>query len=215
LYDGALLEVDADGDIMIPPAANDAHPTPLADAAEDDAPEPNAADNDVHVPDAAENEPDDSGDDSSSDEDGSSGDEDENGDEEEDEDVDIEGMEDDNSVVANNGNNNNNDNHDEDNDNDNGNENEDDHSNEHRYRRAEYHMHSYIGLDGHFCELLEELLQELEHTVRPLYVTSHYVEPSMRDYYTTEVHGRVTTGQEGRWRTRTIMSSWSADYVKT
>jgi protocatechuate 3,4-dioxygenase beta subunit len=43
--------------------------------------------------------------------------------------------------------------------------------------------------------------------VRPLYVTSHYVEPSMRDYYTTEVHGRVTTGQEGRWRTRTIHPS--------
>jgi hypothetical protein len=30
LYDGDLLEVDADGDIMIPPAADDAPPTPLA-----------------------------------------------------------------------------------------------------------------------------------------------------------------------------------------
>jgi hypothetical protein len=69
------------------------------------------------------------------------------------EDVDIKGMEDDNSVVANNGDNNNNDNS-----NDNGNENEDDQGNEHRFRRAEYHMHTYIGLDGQFCELLEELL---------------------------------------------------------
>jgi hypothetical protein len=35
---------------------------------------------------------------------------------------------------------------------------------------------------------LEELLQDIEHSVRPLYITRHYVEPGMRDYYTTEVH---------------------------
>jgi hypothetical protein len=84
LYDGALLEVDADGDIVIPPTV-------------EDAPEPEAANEDVTMPDAADNDLDDSGDDSSSSEDGSSGEEDGNGyDNEEDEDVDIEGMEDDN-----------------------------------------------------------------------------------------------------------------------
>jgi hypothetical protein len=111
-------------------------------------------------------------------------------------------------VVANNGNNNNNiNNGNHDNDNDNGNENEDDQGNEQWYRRTEYHMHTYIGLNGQFCELLEELLQELDNTVRPLYVTRHYVEPSMRDYYTNEAHVRVTTGQARRWRTRTIHPS--------
>jgi hypothetical protein len=54
---------------------------------------------------------------------------------------------------------------------------------------------------------LEELLQEIEHAVRPLYITRHYVEPGMRDYYTTEVHVRVITAQEGRWRTLTIHPS--------
>jgi hypothetical protein len=54
---------------------------------------------------------------------------------------------------------------------------------------------------------LEELLQDIDHSVRPLYITKHYVEPGMRDYYTTEVHIRVTTAQAGRWRTRTIHPS--------
>jgi protocatechuate 3,4-dioxygenase beta subunit len=54
---------------------------------------------------------------------------------------------------------------------------------------------------------LEELLQDIEHSVRPLYITKHYVEPGMRNYYITEVHVRVTTGQAGRWRTRTIHPS--------
>jgi hypothetical protein len=58
-----------------------------------------------------------------------------------------------------------------------------------------------------FYELLEELLHDIENTVRPLYVTMHYVELGMRDYYTTEVHVRVTKGQADRWRTRTIHSS--------
>jgi hypothetical protein len=68
-------------------------------------------------------------------------------------------------------------------------------------------MHTYIALNGQFCELLEELLQELDHIVRLLYVTRHYVEPDMRDYYTTEAHIRVVAKQEGRWRTRTIHPS--------
>jgi hypothetical protein len=89
LYDGVFLEVDADGDIVIPPVV-------------EAVPEPDAAEEEELVQDAAGNDPDDSGDDSSSSEDSSSEEEDENEDEdEEDEDVDIEGLEDDNSAVAN------------------------------------------------------------------------------------------------------------------
>jgi hypothetical protein len=137
LYDGALLEVDAYGDIVIPPAVGEA-------------PEPDVAVEDEPIQEAAGNDPDDS----SSSVDSSSEEED---DEEEDEDVDIEGMEDDNSVIANNGNNNDN----QDDCNNNGNENEDEQGDEHMYRRAEYHEHTYIGPDGLFCELLEELLQDI------------------------------------------------------
>jgi hypothetical protein len=54
---------------------------------------------------------------------------------------------------------------------------------------------------------LEEVLQDIVHSVRPFYITGRYVEPGMRDYYTTEIHVRVTTGQAGRWRTRTIHPS--------
>jgi hypothetical protein len=191
LYDGVLLEVDADGDIVIPLVVGEA-------------PEPDAVEEKEPVKDAAGNDPDDSGDDSSSSEDSSSEEEDENEDEdEEDEDVDIEGLEDDNSVEANNGNNNDN----QDGGNNNNNENGDEQGDEHRYCMAEYHQHTYVGPDGLFCELLEELLQDIEHSVRPLYITKHYVEPGMRDYYTTEVHVKVTTGQAGRWRTRTIHPS--------
>jgi hypothetical protein len=173
LYDGVLLEVDADGDIVIPPVAGEA-------------PEPDVVEEEEPVQDVAGNDLDDSGDDSSISEDCSSEEEDGN----EDEDVDIEGLEDDNSVVANNGNNNNN----QDGGNNNNNENGDEQGDEHRYCRAEYHEHTYVGPDGLFRELLEELLQDIEHSVRPLYITKHYVEPGMRDYYTTEVHVRVTTG---------------------
>jgi hypothetical protein len=88
LYDGVFLEVDADGDIVIPPEV-------------EAVPEPDAIEEEP-VQDVAGNDPDDSGDDSSSSEDSSSEEEDENEDEdEEDEDVDIEGLEDDNSAVAN------------------------------------------------------------------------------------------------------------------
>jgi hypothetical protein len=191
LYDGVLLEVDADGDIVIPPVV-------------EAAPEPDAVEEEVPVQEAVGNDPDNSGDDSSSSEDSSSEEEDENEDEdEEDADVDIEGLEDDSSVVANNGNNNDN----QDGGNNNNNENGDEQGDEHRYRRAEYHEHTYVGPNGLFYELLEELLQDIEHSVRPLYITRHYVEPGIRGYYTTEVHVRVTTAQAGRWRTRTIHPS--------
>jgi hypothetical protein len=82
-----------------------------------------------------------------------------------------------------------------------------DQGNENRYSRAEYHMHTYIAPDGHSCDLLGELLQELDHTMRPLYFTRRYVEPGMRDYYTIEAHIRVVTGQAGRWTTCTMHSS--------
>jgi hypothetical protein len=170
----------------------------------EEAPEPDAVEEEEPVQDAVGNDPNDSGDDSSSSEDNSSEEEDENEDgDEEDEDVDIEGLEDDNNMVANDGNNNDN----QDGGNDNNNEDVDEQGDEHRYHRAEYHEHTYVGPDGLFCELFEELLQDIEHSVRPLYITRHYVEPGMRDYYTTKVHVRVTTGQAGRWRTHTIHPS--------
>jgi hypothetical protein len=135
LYDRVLLEVDADGDIVIPPVVGEA---PKLDVAEEEEP----------VQDAAGNDPDDSGDDSSSSEDSSSEEEDENEDEDEnDEDVDIEGLEDNNSGIANNGNNNDN----QDGGNNNDNENGDEQGDDHRYRRAEYHEHTYVGPDGLFC----------------------------------------------------------------
>jgi hypothetical protein len=80
LYDGVLLEVDADGDIVIPPVV-------------EAAPEPDAVEEEEPTQDAACNDPDDSGDDSSSSVDNSSEEEDENEDEEEeDEDIDTEGL---------------------------------------------------------------------------------------------------------------------------
>jgi hypothetical protein len=59
LYDGVLLEVDADGDIVIPPVAGEA-------------PEPDVVEEEEPVQDVAGNDLDDSGDDSSSSEDCSS-----------------------------------------------------------------------------------------------------------------------------------------------
>jgi hypothetical protein len=83
LYDGVLLEVDEDGDIVIPPVVGEV-------------PEPEADEEEEPVQDVAGNDPDDSGNDSSSSEDNSSEEDDENEDEgEEEEDVDIEGLEDD------------------------------------------------------------------------------------------------------------------------
>jgi hypothetical protein len=110
LYNGVLLEVDADRDIVIPLVVGEA---PELDVAEEEEP----------VQDVAGNDLDDSGDDSSSSEDSSSEEEDENEDEDEDdEDVDIEGLEDGNSVIANNGNNNDNQDGGNNNDNENGDE---------------------------------------------------------------------------------------------
>jgi hypothetical protein len=89
LYDGFLLEVDTDEDIVFPPVVGEAL-------------EPDVAKEEEPVQHAVGNDPDDSGDDSSSSENSSSEEEDENEDEDEDnEDVDIEGLEDDNSVIAN------------------------------------------------------------------------------------------------------------------
>jgi hypothetical protein len=88
LYDGVHLEVDADGDIVIPTVVGEV-------------PEPDVAEEDEPLQDVAGNDPDDS----SSSEDNSSEEEDENGDEDEDdEDVNIEGLEDNNSGIAKNGN---------------------------------------------------------------------------------------------------------------
>jgi hypothetical protein len=135
LYVGVLLEVDVDGDIVIPPVV-------------EVVPEPRAIEEEEPAQDAAGNDPDDLGDDSSSSEDNSCEEEDESEEEdEEDADVDIEGLEDDNSTVANDGDNNNN----QDGGNDNNNENGDEQGDEHRYRRAEYHEHTYVGLDGLFA----------------------------------------------------------------
>jgi hypothetical protein len=90
LYDGVFLEVDADGDIIIPP---EVEAVPETDVVEEEELEQNAAGND----------PDDSEDDSSSSEDSSSEEEDENEDGgEEEEEVDIEGLQDDNSAVGHN-----------------------------------------------------------------------------------------------------------------
>jgi hypothetical protein len=80
LYDGVFLEVDADGDIVIPPVV-------------EAVPDPNVVEEEELEQDAAGNDPDDSEDDSSSSEDSSSEEDDENEDEgEEEEDVDIEGL---------------------------------------------------------------------------------------------------------------------------
>jgi hypothetical protein len=129
LYDGTVLEADADGDIVIPSApvvADDAHPAPVAPA--------------LNV---VGGDPDDSGDDS--------------GDEDED-----------------------NNNADEDPE-----EEEDDNP---RYRGAEYHKHSTEDENSQFYILLHEVLQHLGYTMKPLYVTKHFSEPGMRDYYTSRVY---------------------------
>jgi hypothetical protein len=143
LYDGTVLEADADGDIVIPPApvaADDSPPAPVD-------PAPNAVGGDL----------DDSGDDSR--------DEDE----------------DDNNADEN------------------PEEGEDDNP---RYRGAEYHKHSTKEENGQFCILLREVLQHLGYTMRPLYVTKHFSEPGMRDYYTSRVYIRVPLNDTDGWRYR-------------
>jgi hypothetical protein len=150
LYDGTVLEADADGDIVIPPApvaADDAPPAPVD-------PAPNVVGSD----------PDDSGDD--------------NGDEDEDDNNADENPE----------------------------EEEDDNP---RYRRAEYHKHSTEEENGQFCILRREVLQHLGYTMRPLYVTKHFSEPGMRDYYTSRVYIRVPLNDIDGWRYRSSHHSTS------
>jgi hypothetical protein len=130
LYDGTVLEADADGDIVIPPAP----------VAKEEAP-PTHVD---PVPDGEGGDPDDSSDDSVGEEGGDNA----VGDPEEDEDENP------------------------------------------RYHGAEYHKHSTEAENGQFCILLWEVLQYLGYTIRPLYVTKHFSEPGMRDYYTCRVYIR-------------------------
>jgi hypothetical protein len=128
LYDGTVLEADANGDIAIPPTpvANDEAPPAHVDP----------------VPDGEGGDPNDSSDDSGDDEGGNNA----NGNPEEEVDEDP------------------------------------------RYHGAVYHKHSTEDENGQFCILLREVLQHLGYTMKPLYVTKHFSEPGMRDYYTSSLH---------------------------
>jgi hypothetical protein len=149
LYDGTVLEANADGDIVIPP-------THVAD---DEAPP-------THVdpaPDAEGGDPDDSID-HSGDDDGDNN-ADENPEEEEDE-------------------------------------------NPH-YHGVVYHKHSTEDENGQFCILLREVLQHPGYTMKPLYVTKHFCEPGMRDYYTSRVYIRMPLNDADGWRYRSSHHSTS------
>jgi hypothetical protein len=140
LYDGTVLEADADGDIVIPPTpvANEEAPPAHVDP----------------VPDGEGGDPDDSSDDCGDEEGGNNA----NGNPEEDEDENP------------------------------------------RYHGAEYHKHSTEDENGQFCILLWEVLQYLGYTIRPLYVTKHFSEPGMRDYYTSRVYIRRPLNDTEGWR---------------
>jgi hypothetical protein len=141
LYDGTILEADADGDILIlpaPEATEDAPPSPVAP-----------------VPHAIGGDPDDSGDDSGED--------------------------------------------DEDNNNDGEDPKEED-DDDPRYRGAEYDKHTTEDENGQFCILLQEVLQHLGYTMKPLYVTKHYSEPGLRDNYTSRVYIHVPLIDTNGWR---------------
>jgi hypothetical protein len=71
-----------------------------------------------------------------------------------------------------------------------------------RYRGDEYHKHSTEDENGQFCILLHEVLQHLGYTMRPLYVSKHFSEPGMRDYYTSRVYNRVPLNDTDGWRNR-------------
>jgi hypothetical protein len=137
-----VLEADADGDIVIPPApvANEEAPPAHVDP----------------VPDGEGGDPDDSSDDSGDEEGGNNA----NGNPEEDEDENP------------------------------------------RYHGAEYHKHSTEDENGQFCILLWEVLQYLGYTKKPLYVTKHFSEPGMRDYYTSRVYIRMPLNDTDGWRYR-------------
>jgi hypothetical protein len=68
------------------------------------------------------------------------------------------------------------------------------------YRGAEYHKHSIEEENDQLCILLCEVLQHLGYTMRPLYVTKHFNEPGMRDYYTSRVYIRVPLNDTDGWR---------------
>jgi hypothetical protein len=137
LYDGTVLEADADGDIVIPPApaVNEEAPPAPAD------PEP-------------EGDPEDSSDDSVGEDDGNHA----ANNPEEDEDP--------------------------------------------RYHGAEYHKHATEDENGRFCILLWDVLRYLGYTIKPLYVTKHFSEPGMRDYYTCKVYIRKPLNDTEGWRHR-------------
>jgi hypothetical protein len=65
-----------------------------------------------------------------------------------------------------------------------------------RYCGAEYHKHTTEDENGQFCVLLQEVLQHLGYIMKALYVTKHFSEPGMRDYYTNCVPRIDTNG----WR---------------
>jgi hypothetical protein len=71
-----------------------------------------------------------------------------------------------------------------------------------RYHGAVYHKHSTEDENGQFCILLREVLQHLGYTMRPLYVTKHFSEPGMRDYYTSRVYIRMPLNDTDGWRYR-------------
>jgi hypothetical protein len=71
-----------------------------------------------------------------------------------------------------------------------------------RYRGAEYHKHSTEDENGQFCVLLQEVLEHLGYTMKLLYVTKHFSEPSMRDYYTSRAYIRVPLIDTNGWRNR-------------
>jgi hypothetical protein len=83
----------------------------------------------------------------------------------------------------------------------NGNPGEDEDENPH-YHGAEYHKHSTEDENEQFCILLWEVLQYLGYTMKPLYVTKHFSEPGMRDYYTSRVYIRMPLNDTDGWRYR-------------
>jgi hypothetical protein len=88
-------------------------------------------------------------------------------------------------------------------DNNNGDENpEDEKDDDPRYRGAEYHKHTTKDENGQFSILMQEVLQHLGYTMKPLYVTKHFSEPGMRDYYTNRVYIRVPLIDTNGWRNR-------------
>jgi hypothetical protein len=88
-------------------------------------------------------------------------------------------------------------------DNNNGDENsEEEEDDDPRYRGAEYHKHSTEDENGQFCILLRVVLQHLGYTMKSLYVTKHFSEPGMRDYYTSRVYIWVPLNDTNGWRNR-------------